>query len=218
MRILLVEDDTFLASGLLLVLKNSGFTVDHVEDGSEADLSLATTCYDLVVLDLCLNGIDGIDVLRRLRSRKDNVPVLILSARDQVQDRVVGLDAGANDYLTKPFHMTELEARIRALIRLGWGNQEIVSVRNLHFNTVRRTAHIDDEVVVLTRRELAVLEMFIRHRKLLIHKEQLMEQLSCWDKEITTNALDIAVHRLRKKLKRSGFKIKTIRNLGYTVS
>ncbi len=218
MRILLVEDDGFLASGLSLVLKDSGFTVDHVEDGVGADISLATTRYDLVVLDLCLPGIDGIDVLKKLRSRKDNVPVLILSARDQVQDRVIGLDAGANDYLTKPFHVNELEARIRALIRLGWGNQEVVSIRNLHYNTVNRTAHIDDELVTLTKRELAVLEVLIRQRNLLIHKEKIMEQLSSWDKEITANALDIAVHRLRKKLKKSGFKIKTIRNLGYTVS
>lgn len=218
MRILLVEDDNFLASGLSLVLKDSGFMVDHVEDGLGADISLSTTRYDLVVLDLCLPGIDGIEVLKKLRSRKDNVPVLILSARDQVQDRVTGLDAGANDYLTKPFAMKELEARIRALIRLGWGNQEVVSIRNLHFNTVRRTAHIDDELIMLTKRELAVLEVLIRQRNLLIHKEQLMEQLSSWDKEITANALDIAVHRLRKKLKRSGFKIKTIRNLGYAVS
>lgn len=218
MRILLVEDDNFLASGLSLVLKDSGFTVDHVEDGFGADISLSTTRYDLVVLDLCLPGIDGIEVLRKLRMRKDDVPVLILSARDQVQDRVTGLDAGANDYLTKPFHVNELEARIRALIRLGWGNQEVVSIRNLHFNTVKRTAHIDDELIVLTKRELAVLEVLIRQRNLLINKEQLMEQLSSWDKEITANALDIAVHRLRKKLKRSGFKINTIRNLGYTVS
>ncbi len=218
MRILLVEDDNFLASGLSLVLKDSGFTVDHVEDGLDADISLSTTRYDLVVLDLCLPGIDGIEVLKKLRSRKDDVPVLILSARDQVQDRVTGLDAGANDYLTKPFHVNELEARIRALIRLGWGNQEVVSIRNLHFNTVKRTAHIDDELITLTKRELAVLEVLIRQRNLLINKEQLMEQLSSWDKEITANALDIAVHRLRKKLKKSGFKIKTIRNLGYTVN
>lgn len=218
MRILLVEDDNFLASGLSLVLKDSGFTVDHVEDGLGADISLSTTHYDLVVLDLCLPGIDGIDVLKKLRSRKDDVPVLILSARDQVQDRVTGLDAGANDYLTKPFHVNELEARIRALIRMGWGNQEVVSIRNLHFNTIKRTAHIDDELLPLTKRELAVLEVLIRQRNLLINKEQLMEQLSSWDKEITANALDIAIHRLRKKLKKSGFKIKTIRNLGYTVS
>lgn len=218
MRILLVEDDNFLANGLALVLRDSGYAVDHVEDGMSADITLATTRYDLVVLDLCLPGLDGIDVLKKIRSRKNNVPVLILSARDQVKDRVDGLDAGANDYLTKPFHMNELEARVRALIRLGWGNQETVSIKNLHFNTVHRTAHIHDELVSLTKRELAVLEVLIRQRNLLINKEVIMEQLSSWDKEITANALDIAVHRLRKKLKKSGLTIKTIRNLGYTVN
>jgi two-component system OmpR family response regulator len=218
MRILLVEDDNFLANGLSLVLKDSGYMVDHAEDGIAADISLSTTHYDLVVLDLCLPGIDGIDVLKKMRGKKNNVPVLILSARDQVKDRVLGLDAGANDYLTKPFDMNELEARVRALIRLGWGNQEIVTIKNLHFNTVKRTAHINDELVTLTKRELAVLEVLVRQRNLLIHKEQLMEQLSSWDKEITNNALDIAVHRLRKKLKKSGISIKTIRNLGYTVT
>lgn len=217
MRILLVEDDSFLASGLILVLKDSGFRVDLIQDGITADITLSTTHYDLVILDLSLPGLDGLDVLKKLRARKNTVPVLILSARDEIRDRVLGLDAGANDYLTKPFHMSELEARIRALVRQASGNQEIVSIRNLHFNTVRRTAHIDQQLVSLTRRELAVLEVFVRHRNSLIHKENLMENLSSWDKEITANALDIAVHRLRKKLKKSGLEITTIRNLGYTV-
>jgi DNA-binding response OmpR family regulator len=218
MRILLVEDDSFLAKGLSLVLKDSGFCVDLVEDGLEADLYLCTTPYDLVILDLCLPGIDGIDVLKRLRHRKNNVPVIILSARDLVAERVIGLDAGANDYLTKPFHMDELEARIRALIRLSSNNLEVVSIRNLQFNTVKRTAYIDDELVSLTKRELAVLEILIRQKDATINKEQIIERLSSWDKEITANALDITVHRLRKKLKKSGFMINTIRNLGYTIS
>lgn len=218
MRILLVEDDTFLASGLILVLKDSGFRVDLIQDGIAADITLSTTHYDLVILDLSLPGLDGLEVLKELRARKSTVPVLILSARDEIKDRVLGLDAGANDYLTKPFHMNELEARIRALVRQAAGNQEIVSIRNLHFNTVRRTAHIDEQLVSLTRRELAVLEVFVRHRNFLIHKENLIENLSSWDKEITANALDIAVHRLRKKLKKSGLEITTIRNLGYTVN
>lgn len=218
MRILLVEDDTFLASGLILVLKDSGFRVDLIQDGIAADITLSTTLYDLVILDLSLPGLDGLEVLKKLRARKNTVPVLILSARDEIKDRVLGLDAGANDYLTKPFHMNELEARIRALVRQAAGNQEIVSIRNLHFNTVRRTAHIDEQLVSLTRRELAVLEVFVRHRNFLIHKENLIENLSSWDKEITANALDIAVHRLRKKLKKSGLEITTIRNLGYTVN
>jgi DNA-binding response OmpR family regulator len=217
MRLLLVEDDSFLANGLSLVLKDSGFLVDHAEDGIQADIALSSTSYDLVVLDLNLPYMSGMEVLRKLRNRNSDVPVLILSARDQVSDRVSGLDAGANDYLTKPFDMSELEARIRALVRKTWQNHKIVNIGRLEFDTVNRTTHVDGKLIKLTRRETAVLEVLLKRRKILVNKDQLIDQLSNWDKELTPNALDIAVHRLRKKLKTSGFKISTMRNLGYVI-
>lgn len=217
MRILLVEDDSFLATGLSLVLKDSGFLVDRAEDGVQADIALSSTAYDLVVLDLGLPLMNGLQVLRNLRNRNNDVPVLILSARDQVKDRVSGLDAGANDYLTKPFDMSELEARIRALLRKNWHNRRTVTVGNLQYDTVDRTAHVEGRLIKLTRRETAVLEALLRRRKVVVNKEQIIDQLSSWDREITANALDIAVHRLRKKLKTSGFKISTMRNLGYVI-
>lgn len=217
MRLLLVEDDAFLANGLTLVLKDSGFLIDHTEDGIQADIALSSTSYDLVILDLNLPYMSGMEVLKKLRSRNNEVPVLILSARDQVQDRVRGLDAGANDYLTKPFDMSELEARIRALIRQTWKNHRIVKIGELEFDTVTRSTHIDGKLIKLTRRETAVLEVLLKRRKVLVNKDQLIDQLSNWDKELTANALDIAVHRLRKKLKTSGFKISTMRNLGYVI-
>lgn len=216
MRILLAEDDSFLANGLSLVLKDSGFAVDHADDGVQADIALSTTTYDLLVLDLALPGMDGLDVLRKLRQRGDSLPVLILTARDEVNDRVVGLDSGANDYLTKPFHMPELEARIRALLRKGWQNKNTISVGNVTFETVSRTVHIDDQLVELAPRELAVLELLLKYRRTIVNRDRMIEHLSSWDSEVTFNALDIAVHRLRKKLSSAkGFSIRTLRGLGY---
>lgn len=217
MRILLAEDDTFLSSGLLLVLRDSGFLVDHAEDGVQADIALATTKYDLAVLDLGLPGIDGLDVLRKLRRRNDDTPVLVLSARDQVSDRVCGLDAGANDYLSKPFEMAELEARIRALLRKSWQSQCDVTVGALRFETASNTVFINENRINLARRETAVLEVLLKHRGSLVSRERIIDQLSSWDRELTANALDIAVHRLRKKLDGAGFTIRTMRKLGYVI-
>lgn len=217
MRILLAEDDSFLATGLMLVLRDSGYSIDHAENGFDADLALSNTSYDLLVLDLGLPGMDGLEVLRKLRQRGDGVPVLILSARDQVRDRVAGLDTGANDYLTKPFDMTELEARIRALVRKGWQNKPVIVVGNMTFDIASRTVHVNDELIELAPRELAVLEMLIKHHGTVVKKERIIEQLSSWDAEVTFNALDIAVHRLRKKLTDCGFTIRTLRRLGYII-
>lgn len=217
MRILLAEDDSFLATGLSLVLRDSGFAVDHAEDGLQADLALATTKYDLVVLDLGLPGIDGLEILRKLRRRLDDVPVLILSARDQVSDRVGGLDAGANDYVTKPFNLVELEARIRALVRRSWQNQSIVRIADLEFDVLSRTVFVSGNRVKLGSRETAVLEILLKNRSCVVGKDQIIDQLSSWDKELSVNALDIAVHRIRKKLEGSGISIRTLRRLGYVI-
>lgn len=217
MRILLAEDDSFLATGLCLVLRDSGFLVDHVEDGLQADIAISTAKYDLLILDLGLPSIDGLEILKKLRRRKDDTPVLILSARDQIGDRVDGLDAGANDYLTKPFDMKELEARIRALLRRGWQNQQIVEIENVCFDTGLRTVHVDGQRVDLASREVAVLELLFKHRGSVVNRDLIIDQLSSWDSELSANALDIAVHRVRKKLKSSGLKIRTLRRLGYVI-
>lgn len=217
MRILLAEDDTFLATGLSLVLRDTGYAVDCAEDGVEADIALSTTKYDLLVLDLGLPGMDGLEVLTRLRRRGDDMPVLVLTARDRVEDRVKGLDSGANDYLTKPFDMQELEARIRALLRKSWQNQPLIHIGELTFDTSSRAAHVNGRLVELAPRELAVLELLLKNRGTLVHKDRIIEQLSSWDSEVTANALDIAVHRLRKKLGDCGFAIRTLRRLGYVL-
>jgi DNA-binding response OmpR family regulator len=216
-RILLAEDDAFLANGLSLVLKDSGYAIDHADNGIQADIALATTIYDLLVLDLGLPGMDGMEILRRMRQRGNSIPVLVLSARDQVADRVLGLDAGANDYLTKPFAMDELEARIRALLRKERKNQQVTKLGDLSFDFDSRTVTVNEQVIDLTPRELTVLELLLKHRGSVVNKERLLDQLSSWDEEVSFNALDIAVHRLRKKLGDCGFKIRTLRKLGYVL-
>jgi DNA-binding response OmpR family regulator len=217
MRILLAEDDSFLADGLSLVLRESGYAVDHAEDGVQADIALATTGYDLLILDLGLPGMDGLELLSKLRRRGDNLPVIVLTARDSVNDRVRGLDQGANDYLTKPFDVQELEARIRALLRKAWDNRPSVDIGNFKFDTSTRTVTVNDKIVDLAPRELAVLEQLLKYRGNVVNKDRLLEQLSSWDSELSANALDIAVHRLRKKLDGCGFTIRTLRRLGYVI-
>lgn len=217
MRILLAEDDSFLANGLMLVLKDSGYTVDHMDNGTQADAALSTTPYDLLVLDLGLPGMDGMEILNRLRHRGNSLPVLILSARDQVSDRVRGLDMGANDYLTKPFAMSELEARIRALTRKSWENQKFVSAGNLKFDVASRTVTVNEQLVDLTPRELDLLELLLKNKGSVVNKDRLLEKLSNWDGDLSFNALDIAIHRLRKKLSDCEIRIRTLRRLGYVL-
>jgi two-component system, OmpR family, response regulator len=218
MRILLAEDDQFLANGLCLALSNSGYSVDRVVSGSEADLALNVTSYDLLILDLGLPQMDGLDVLKRLRSKGLRLPVLILTARDGLDDRVKGLDLGANDYLTKPFHLPELEARIRALLRKDqWGNKTEIVCGPIRFDTVARSCMVNDMPLELSARELAVLEILLQNTGRVVNKAQITERLSSWDTEVTFNAIEIVMHRLRKKLDQSGFTIRTLRGLGYLI-
>lgn len=216
MRILLAEDDDYLASGIALSLRDSGYAIDHVTTGPEADLAVAMTPYDLLILDLGLPMLDGMEVLRRLRGRGQALPVLILTARDNLSDRVAGLDVGANDYLTKPFALPELEARIRALIRKeSWGNRVTVELGNVSFDTVSRTVCLEGRNLDLSGRELAVLELLLQRAGRMVSKKQLVDHLSSWEMEITINALEIIMHRLRKKLVGAGLTIRTTRGLGY---
>lgn len=216
MKILLAEDDRFLAEGLSMVLRDSGYVVDVQSDGACVPLDVGTSAYDLLVLDLGLPNLDGLEVLRLIRAKGETIPVLILTARDALQDRVAGLDLGANDYLTKPFELPELEARIRALIRKdSWSNRTELSIGSLSFNTVDRVAKINGIAIDLTARELAVLEILLQKQGTSVDKQRITNSISSWDEEVTENAIGIVIHRLRKKLERANITIKTSRGLGY---
>ena len=216
MRILIVEDEPVLADGLTRSLRQSDYAVDCTGSGSDADHILATQAYDLVILDLGLPQLDGLEVLRRLRHRGSRVPVLVLTARDTLDDRVKGLDLGADDYLSKPFELAELEARVRALIRRGHsGGGSLLSHGTLSVDTAGRRAMLNGEPLELSARELGVLEVLMLRTGRVVNKEQLAEQLYGWDEEVGANAIEVYVHRLRRKLEPAGVKIRTIRGLGY---
>jgi two-component system OmpR family response regulator len=197
-------------------MRHSDYAIDCVNDGGEADHVLLAQNYDLVILDLGLPKLDGFEVLRRLRRRGSKTPVLILTARDALDDRVKGLDLGADDYLTKPFDLPELEARVRSLIRRGQsGGGSILHHGALTLDTVGRRAMLNGEPIELSARELGVLEVLMLRSGRVVNKEQLAEQLYGWEEEVGANAIEVYVHRLRRKLEAAGVVIRTIRGLGY---
>lgn len=216
MRILIAEDDRVLADGLSRSLRAGGYAVDVVEAGDNAQSALLTQPYDLVILDLGLPRIPGLEVLRHLRARKINVPVLILTAADSVEQRVRGLDLGADDYMAKPFALSELEARVRALTRRALGNgQNLLRHGDLCLDPVGRVASVNDVVLDLSARELGLLETLLQRAGRLVSKEQLVDHLCEWGEEVSNNAIEVYVHRLRKKLEPGGVRIATVRGLGY---
>jgi two-component system OmpR family response regulator len=215
-RILLVEDDRILASTLSEALQQSGYAVDLVIDGTTADSALAYSVYDLVILDLGLPGLDGLQVLKRLRTRKSPVPVLILTARDGLADRVGGLDLGADDYLTKPFDLPELEARIRVLIRRHHGATDAcIECGPLRYDSAGKRVMVADQVLELSARDTGLLEILLLRVGRVVSKEHLAERLYGWGDEVGDNAIEVGIHRLRKKLEPVGINIRTIRGLGY---
>ena len=217
MRILIAEDDQVLADGLLRTLRASGAAVDHVSSGTEADAALMTNNeFDLLILDLGLPKMHGLEVLRKLRARGSAVPVLILTAADSVEQRVRGLDFGADDYMAKPFSLQELEARVRALIRRGMGgSSSTIKHGPLVYDQAGRVATIDGKMIELSARELGLLEVLLQRAGRLVSKDQLVERLCEWGEEVSNNAIEVYIHRLRKKIEQGTIRIATVRGLGY---
>lgn len=216
MRILIVEDDEVLADSLIRAMAGAGYAADHAADGERALAMLLDGCYDLAVLDINLPGMDGLMVLRQVRAARKRLPVILLTARDSIEDRVLGLDLGADDYLTKPFSVAELEARVRALLRRGaGGGSATLACGSLAFDSAGRRVTLAGEPVDLSARELAVLETLLFRLGKVVSKEQLIESLCAWGEEVTPNAIEVYMHRLRKKLEPGGVAIRTVRGLGY---
>ncbi|HEV2539234.1 MAG TPA: response regulator [Frateuria sp.] len=216
MRVLIAEDDAAIAAGVAAALRDGGHAVDVVEDGARADAALHDTPYDLLVLDLGLPKLDGSEVLHRLRRRGGEIPVLVITAREGLHERVRVLDLGADDYLIKPFALDEFKARVRALLRrvTSKGTPEL-KLGHLRVDLPGRRAWIDETPLELTAREFGVLAALATRVGRLTSRAQLVESLCSWDQELTDNGLDIAVHRLRRKLHGCGTGVRTIRGLGY---
>ena len=216
MKILLVEDDRLLGDGIRAGLQQAGFAVDWAQDGRAAELALSGEAYDAVVLDLGLPRLSGMEVLARTRAVRNPVPVLILTARDTVPDRIAGLDAGADDYLVKPFDLGELQARLRALIRRGQRQAEpLLAHGALRLDPAGRSVSWEGKPVELSAREYAVLHALLLNAGRVLSKTQLEEKLYGWGEEIESNAVEVFVHHLRRKL--APELIRTIRGVGYVM-
>ena len=221
MKLLLAEDDAQIARAIVHALERAGLHTEWVTRGDAADDALRTSQFDVAVLDIGLPGRDGIDVLRRLRARGSRLPVLLLTARDEVRDRVMGLDSGADDYLVKPFDMIELEARLRALLRRGMPVQEeSAGLRLGRLSQIEGedAVRLDDTVLELSPREAGVLSALMRRAGRVVSKSAVVQELASNDSsalELTDSAIEVIVHRLRRKLEGSGGEITTVRGFGY---
>lgn len=217
MRILITEDDTALAEALQFSLVQSGYAVDWVANGAAADEALKDDVFGLVILDLGLPKLDGFEVLRRLRRRNASLPVLILSGREDPDEKVLGLDLGADDYLVKPFSLNELQARVRALLRRGrqGGGVPVIVYGGLGFDTVSRTASVNGQALALSVHETGVLEVLLHRFGRVVSKEQLVEQIYSYDREVSQNAIEVYMHRLRKKIAGAGVTVRTRYGQGY---
>lgn len=217
MRILLVEDDLQLGDGLTVGLRQSGFAVDWVRDGEMADLALSTETFDLLVLDLGLPKLSGMEVLKRLRGRSQMLPVLILTARDATGDKVLGLDAGADDYLVKPIDLDELAARIRALTRRTAGRAApLLTHGDLALDPAAHNVTLAGQIVELSSREFSLLQMLLENTGRVLSRSQLEQSVYGWHDEPESNALEVHIHHLRKKL--GSHLIRTLRGVGYTIA
>ena len=218
MRILVAEDDASIAQALVHALREGGHLVNHVADGSLADLAMRDGTYDAVVLDLGMPRMDGVEVIRRSRLRGDEAGILVVTARDGIGDRVQALDAGADDFLVKPFALAEFSARVRALLRRRQGGTRMHTViGQLRMDIAGRQAWVGERALLLSARESALLELLVGRAGRLVTRAQATDALCAWDAAISDNGLDIAVHRLRRKLEDSGARIRTVRGLGYLI-
>jgi two-component system, OmpR family, response regulator len=214
-RALVVEDDALLAEGLTSVLSRAGHVVVRATTGKHADLLLASEEFEVVVLDVGLPDIDGFEVLRRLRQRQSTTNVLVLTARDAVEDRVRGLDLGADDYLTKPFSVKEFEARVRALLRRGITRATPWSVAGMIVDVAAKRVRIGERAIDLTPREWALLELFLTHPGRVLSKDQIADSIYTFDDQLSTNAIEVHVSRLRTKIEPAGNRLRTVRGFGY---
>lgn len=216
MNILLVEDDQLLGEGIQHALVKSGETITWLQDGQSALDTLVQDDYDLVLLDLGLPRKDGLAVLKELRQRGKPVPVMILTARDTVDDRVEGLDLGADDYLIKPFSLDELKARIRALHRRACGRADpVLAYKDIVLNPARHSVAYKDEDVVVSRREYSILEALLEHPGRVLSKNHLEQAIYGWEDSVESNAVEVHIHHLRRKLYPE--LIRTVRGVGYTI-
>jgi len=216
MRILVVEDDSLLGDGIQAGLRQAGYSADWVRDGAAADTALAVEEYAAVVLDLGLPRVSGLELLRKLRAAGNAVPVLILTARDAVPDRVAGLDAGADDYMVKPFDLDELAARLRALVRRSHGQTAaVLNVGDLELDPAAHAARFKGQSVELSAREFAVLQALALNAGRVLSRERLEQSLYGWGEEVESNAIEVHIHHLRRKL--APDLIRTVRGVGYTM-
>jgi two-component system response regulator QseB len=216
MRVLLVEDDSMIGEAVRLGLKKQGLTVDWVKDGNSAKAALSTEPFDLVLLDLGLPGMDGLQVLKHARSSGKTVPILILTARDSVTDRIKGLDAGADDYLVKPFDLNELAARVRAVLRRQAGRAEpVIEHLGVRLDPAAHEVTLDGAPVALSQREFALLEALLERPGQVLSRGQIEERLYGWGEEVESNAVEVHIHNLRKKL--GSDYILNVRGVGYRV-
>ena len=215
MHVLLVEDDPVLADGLCRVLSGHGMVVDVLGNGTQADAHLQRGEVAVVVLDIGLPGMDGFEVVRRLRARGSNIPVLLLTARDAVEDRVRGLELGADDYLVKPFATAELVARIKALARRNTPKPAVLALGELSLDTFAKRARAGERTIDLSVREWAVLEYLLQHGTRVVSKQQIIDAILPWGEDLTLNAVEVYISRLRLKIADAGVNIRTIRGFGY---
>ncbi len=216
MNILLIEDDAVLADGLTHTLSGSGYSVTSATSGAYAKQWLLAQDFDLIVLDLGLPDMDGLELLRTLRSRKVPVPILILTARDGVNDRINGIEQGADDYMTKPFELRELEARIRALVRRCYGGfNDAIVIGRLTLDTQNHQVLVDGQMIALSAREYGLLEILLLQAGKVVSKDRISQRLAVDGDALTDNAVEIYIHRLRKRIEPYGTVIRTVRGLGY---
>ena len=216
MRLLLIEDDVMVASGIKLGLCNAGYTVDWVGNAERAEQVMEQECFDLIIVDIGLPRMDGLELTRRLRQQSIALPVLILTARDALHDRVQGLDLGADDYMLKPFELPELLARLRALLRRSQeATSAVLKLGPLEMDIAKRHVNLSGQSINLGHREWTVLEYLLLQAPKPVAKDKLLAALTGWDKEITPNAIEVYISRLRARLEPVGIHVRSIRGFGY---